>query len=182
MPELRIFATAALPPGLHEAIYAVYGPAFVAENATALHWRDDPDWRLLIYAADPTAWLCTLEIFAVTVRLAGQPVPVGGLGGVYTQPAARGHGYAAQALQAALAFCQERLPAAAGLLFCLPPLIPYYQQQGWQVMTGPVMYRDPAGIAHPFTGGMTAMLYPLNRSLSPVITPAAALDLNGLPW
>ena len=66
----------------------------------------------------------------------GAPVRVGGIGGVKTHPAARGHGHAARATERAIAFFHER-GVDFGLLVCAPTLIPYLRRPGVGRVRGP---------------------------------------------
>ncbi|HEX8494568.1 MAG TPA: GNAT family N-acetyltransferase [Pyrinomonadaceae bacterium] len=109
------------------------------------------------------------------VSVKGQPVKVAGLGGVVTRPEAQGKGYAGRLVRHAAEFFKREWDVEAGLLFCLPRLVSYYESLGWQNIAGPVLIEQPSG-----------------RRWSPVPTlilpchgrawPTGEVELGSLPW
>ena len=109
------------------------------------------------------------------VSVNGQPLLVAGLGGVVTRPEAQGKGYAARLIRHAVEFFKREWDVEAGLLFCLPRLVSYYESLGWQTIVGPVLIEQPSG-----------------RMKSPVATlilpcrgrawPNGEVELRSLPW
>lgn len=77
------------------------------------------------------------------VHVGGQIVRLAGLGGVITVPEAQGHGYASQLIQYATRLAFEEWSASAGLLFCLPRMVPYYERIGWRAIEQPVRSINP---------------------------------------
>ena len=110
-----------------------------------------------------------------TVNVAGQPVRVGGIGAVVTAGEMHGRGYAQKTLRYAERYMCEELNVDFGLLFCLDRLKPFYERQGWQLLSEPVEFDQPSG----------KMVSPINVMVLPCkgqAWPAGAVDLNSLPW
>jgi aminoglycoside 2'-N-acetyltransferase I len=106
----------------------------------------------------------------------GEPVRIGGIGGVQTHPEARRRGYAALAVARATEFFRAQGSVAFGLLVCEPDLIPYYTARGWREFHGRLLVRDRDAAAE----------FTLSRVLTyGVRSPAPAsgtIDLCGPPW
>ena len=116
-----------------------------------------------------------LGLVKAEVPVAGQPVAVGGIGGVVTIGPAQHRGYARQMLRQAAAYLCETWPVEFGMLFCLPRLVPFYSGLGWQQVAAPVSIDQPEGrVASP----MLVMVKPCQ---SERVWPAGALEM-GLPW
>ncbi|MEW2131013.1 GNAT family N-acetyltransferase [Streptomyces sp. NPDC005435] len=69
-----------------------------------------------------------------------------GIGGVAVAPDVRGQGLARRVLTAALDHARTLGPAH-GLLFCRPPLVPFYEHLGWHALTVDVSVEQPGGPA-----------------------------------
>jgi len=109
------------------------------------------------------------------VRVAGQPMRVGGIGGVVTVGTAQRKGYAARMLQQALAYMGETWQVEFGMLFCLPHVLPFYAGLGWQEITAPVSIAQPEGrVPSP----LAAMVMPC---ASGRVWPAGSVEMD-LPW
>lgn len=109
------------------------------------------------------------------VSVAGQPVRVGGVGGVATVGEMQGRGYAWKLMQFAERHMCEEMQVEFGLLFCLDRLKPLYERLGWQLLSEPVEFEQPSG----------KMISPLNVMVLPCkgrTWPKGEVDLNGLPW
>ena len=110
-----------------------------------------------------------------TVDVAGQMVRVGGVGGVATNGELHGRGYSQKTLRYAEQFMRDEMKVEFGLLFCLDRLKPFYERQGWQLLTEPVEIEQPAG----------RMVSPLNVMVLPFdgrVWPKGTTDLRSLPW
>jgi hypothetical protein len=63
----------------------------------------------------------------------------------------------------------------AGLLFCLPRMLPYYERRGWSALDHAVLIDQPSGrIPAP----LPAMVYPADRGG----WFDRALELGSAPW
>ncbi|HEY0376018.1 MAG TPA: GNAT family N-acetyltransferase [Pyrinomonadaceae bacterium] len=110
-----------------------------------------------------------------TVDVEGRAVRVGGVGGVATNGELHGRGYARKTLRCAEQFMRDELKVEFGLLFCLDPLKPFYERQGWLLLDEPVEIEQPAG----------RMVSPLNVMVLPFggrVWPKGTTDLRSLPW
>ncbi len=105
----------------------------------------------------------------------GQPVWLGGVGGVVTLPEWRRQGIAAEMLRQVDQFLYHPLGADFGLLVCKRGLAPYYARQGWQAVPGPLRFDQPGGKV---TFDETVMVLPSRKTA----WPAGIIDLCGLPW
>jgi GNAT superfamily N-acetyltransferase len=105
----------------------------------------------------------------------GQPVRIGGVGGVKTHPEARGRGLASGVVRRAVELFREQ-GADFALLVCEPAQVPFYERLGWATHAGGLLVRQ-RGEAVPFTFNLP-MVYPLLDATS----PAGVIDLMGPPW
>lgn len=136
-----------------------------------LIWRPK-EMHLILYENGQPVSHCGLIRQAITVN--NNAVPIGGIGGVVTPPPHQHQGYARKLLQHALAeFATEQLPAA--LLFCREQLVPFYRQQGWQLINDSVLVLQPQGVIQ-FPASV--MVYPLNQ----FNWPAGAINIDSPPW
>ncbi|MDT5123134.1 MAG: hypothetical protein QOC96_2616 [Acidobacteriota bacterium] len=110
-----------------------------------------------------------------TVKVAEQPVRIGGIGAVVTAGDLHGRGYAQKTLRYAEKFMCEELKVEFGLLFCLDRLKPFYERQGWQLLREVVEFDQPAG---KMVSPLNVMVLPCRKS----VWPAGATDICSLPW
>ena len=132
------------------------------------------DWFVLVYAAGVLA--SKVEIVDRIGTVAGQPVHLGGIGGVGTLPALRRRGLSSIALRAAADFMGTKLEVAFGLLICEAQTIPLYQVLGWQVIPAPLSFDQP-GRGKVLFDEITMVLPCAGQAW-----PAGPVDLCGLPW
>jgi GNAT superfamily N-acetyltransferase len=137
-----------------------------------LSWRTK-DWHVVAYAeGEPVSHAGALRH---DVLVDGRPVPVGGLGGVITVLEYRNRGLAQLVVQEAVAFMAGELGAGFGFLFCLPPLVPFYERMGWQALASPVLIEQPGGeIESP----VVSMVLPLKGES----WPQGMVRTQSLPW
>ena len=153
---------------------AVYPPAEWADWPGRRREWAAADWCVRIHASD----VGLVSYVGLVFRQAlhdGQPVAIGGIGGVKTHPAARGTGLAGRGIERGLAFFHE-CGVAFALLVCQPDLLAYYARLGWREFGGRLLVRQH-GAVEDFT---------FNRVMTrPVTAPApeaGTLDLLGPPW
>lgn len=106
----------------------------------------------------------------------GQPVRIGGIGGVKTHPARRGQGLAARAMERAHAFFRDEAGADFALLVCGPHLLAHYAHLGWREFHGRLLVgQHGATVEFTFNRVMTRAV----RAPDPT---AGTIDLLGPPW
>lgn len=136
-----------------------------------LRWRPK-DVHFLLYL-DGTV-VSHVGALKHVVTVAGQPVTVGGVGGVVTVPEAQKRGFARELMRQATSLLVD-WRVDAGLLFCLPRMFPFYESQGWQVVEQTVLIDQPSvRIASP----LEVMVLPLDGRP----WPDGEVELNSFPW
>jgi GNAT superfamily N-acetyltransferase len=137
-----------------------------------LSWRTK-DWHVIAYLEG--APVAHAGVLRHDVLVDSRPVPVGGLGGVITVLEYRNRGLAQLVVQEAVAFMAGELGADFGFLFCLPPLVPFYEKMGWQELAAPVLVDQPGGeIESP----VHSMVLPLRDEP----WPQGRVRTQSLPW
>jgi GNAT superfamily N-acetyltransferase len=132
-----------------------------------LQWRPK-DLRFVLYLDGKP--LSHAGILKHTVSVNGKGFSVAGLGGVVTAPEARGKGLARQVVQQAMSFAKREWTVAAGLLFCRPQMVSYYDALGWKVVESAVIIEQPNGkIPSP----LPVMVLPFDK----VCWPAGLVEL-----
>jgi GNAT superfamily N-acetyltransferase len=151
-------------------------PPEIAETlpGRAFEWAE-PQWRIIGWDADGRA-LCHAGVLCREVRWNERPVMVGGIGDVWTHPAARRRGLASTAMKRAVDFLREQPNVDFGLLVCDAGLVPFYERLGWQRFPGD-LFVNQRQTRVPFTFNLP-MTIPIRReeSLDGII------DLVGPPW
>jgi GNAT superfamily N-acetyltransferase len=103
----------------------------------------------------------------------GMALRVGGIAGVGTNPAFRGHGLATAGMRRAA----EILVAESfdiGALFCAPEMAPFYERLGWRSFNDAVLIKQPGNDHFPWSGCMTLSV---TSNVS-----GGELSIAGLPW
>ena len=143
-----------------------------AEESDDYEWSD-VNWHVMLRVDDQL--VSHVEIVERTGTVDGQPVKLGGVGGVVTLPEWRGRGLATAALEWAAALIRDELQVAFGLLICDECMIPFYSRLGWQVVEGPLMFDQPGGKV--VFDDVTMVLPCAGENW-----PEGTIDLCGLPW
>lgn len=135
-------------------------------------WRPK-DLHFLLY--DDGKPLSHVGILKHVISVNGEPATVAGVGGVVTVPEAQGKGHACRLLQHAAEFFEREWNVDAGLLFCRPELMAYYEALGWKEFVGPVLIEQTDGnIASP----LCVMTLPLTERN----WAAGNIELRSFPW
>lgn len=137
-----------------------------------LRWRPK-DLHFVLYSdGQPVSHAGVLRR---VVRVNGEPVTVGGVGGVVTVPEAQRKGFAWRLMKHAARFIELEWKVDAGLLFCLPTMVAYYEALGWQALERDVLIDQPRGrVAAP----MCVMVLLLGERP----WPSGTVELESLPW
>ncbi|MEV7617771.1 GNAT family N-acetyltransferase [Streptomyces sp. NPDC089799] len=104
----------------------------------------------------------------------GFDTEVMGVGGVAVAPDLRGQGLARLVVDAALDHARTLGPRH-GLLFCRPPLVPFYERLGWQAVDQDVHVEQPGG---PVPMPLRTMWTPLRDD---VTWPPGPVRLHSFP-
>ena len=137
-----------------------------------LSWRRKEVHLLLELNGRP---LSHVGLLRHEVRGSNRSLRLAGFGGVITVPEAQKRGYASQLMQHAAHLVLTGWSMDAGMLFCLPALLPYYERLGWREIQHPVLIDQPSGrIPAP----IPAMVYPADAR-SWLNSP---FELESLPW
>jgi ribosomal protein S18 acetylase RimI-like enzyme len=154
---------------------AVYPPEVAATwHGRRLEWSSS-GWGVFV-RGDDGALASFVGIHLRDALHDGQPVRVGGIGGVKTHPAARRQGFASRAVGRAVEFFREQPGVAFGVLVCEPHLLGYYGRLGWQEFSGRLLITQRGEPAE-FTLARV-MVCPV-RAAAPA---AGTIDLLGPPW
>jgi GNAT superfamily N-acetyltransferase len=137
-----------------------------------LEWRT-PEWMLLGYADG--AQVAQIGLLACSVQVGMVSVRVTGIGGVATDAAWRGKGYAQVLMGEAARVAREQMETGFGLLACEPGMVPFYARLGWQVVGAPVWIVS-GGVRQ--TLPMPSMVLTLGERA----WPDGTVDLGGAPW
>lgn len=105
----------------------------------------------------------------------GEPVRVGGLGGIATHPDTRGMGLARQSIEMALELMHDQ-EADFALLVCRDELISYYEGLGWRLFDGTLLVTQ-FGVREVFTFNNVMV-----RDVTSRAPRDEAIDLLGPPW
>jgi predicted acetyltransferase len=162
-----------LAPAEQAEVDALYAVLF-GEDDEVLTWARG-EWYVLVRTA-AGALSSMIEILERTVTVDGQPVRVGGVGGVGTHPEHRLRGHSTAALRVAADFMRDTLRAPFGLLMTGEEEIPFYGRLGWQPIANPVTLDQPGGRIVVSDAVHMAM------TLGPDPWPSGPVHLGGLPW
>jgi GNAT superfamily N-acetyltransferase len=116
-----------------------------------------------------------IGILRRVIRVGGEDITVGGIGGVATHPAWRRRGYAHALLKAAAEFMQKEGDIDFTMLFCSCEMIPYYQKSGYRLVKNPLYITQSSG----------RLRFDDNYMVLPVSGkpwPEGEIDISGPPW
>jgi GNAT superfamily N-acetyltransferase len=153
------------------AVYPENTPG-VEENR-AREW-ESPRWGVLL--TDGTGQLVSYTgIVTRDVLVDGEPILIGGIGGVATHPGHRGKGYAPLGMSHALDFLLG-MNAQFALLVCRDDLVDYYDGLGWRLFEGTVV-NTQFGEPEVFTYNNVMV-----GDLASAAPREGTIDLLGPPW
>lgn len=153
-----------------------WGEDIFSANDLHLNWRAK-DWHFLLYEdGEPKSHVGVLRhTISVDENL---PVTVGGVGGVVTVPEAQGKGYAQMLMREVARFFENDWRVEAGLLFCLPRMVAFYQLLGWRKIEEPPLIEQPErGV---IKAPMGIMVLPFGDHK--FVWENAKVELESLPW
>jgi GNAT superfamily N-acetyltransferase len=148
-----------------------WGDDIFGASSLELRWRGKDHHFLIYINGSPVSHVGVLKH---SVSVGGQSVTAGGVGGVVTVPEEQHRGHARELMQHATRLL-EQWRVAAGLLFCLKRMVPYYESQGWRLVEQPVLIEQPHGeISSP----LEVMVLPFAGHP----WPKGDIKLNSFPW
>ena len=168
---ITIVPTGQLPASQQQELDALLDKVFAGQDE-GLHWSP-MDWNVMV--REHGVLVSNVEILERTITVAGQPLRIGGIGGVATLPEYRRRGFASQAMCRAGAFMRDPLRLDFGLLVCGEERVHLYESLGWQVVADPMYFDQPDGKQKLNTAVMIL-------SLNGKPWPSGVIDLCGLPW
>ena len=122
-----------------------------------------------------TRLIACVGVLKRVIEVDGEPLRVGGITGVVTEPEYRGRGIASTLVARAVHFMREELKLPLALLTCKPRLGPFYEKLGWQTVEEPTIFAQADG---PRTvRGLTMVV-----ESGSARWPEGLIDLQGLPW
>jgi predicted N-acetyltransferase YhbS len=130
--------------------------------------EDDPTFedRNVWVAAERGELVSCVQIFPRPLRVAGRPVPAGGIGTVFTRGDARRRGVAEEIFGRALEAMRERA-LSVGILFGDQSLYARRGWRNWGVRTG-LLVRERGAGAPPEPPGLAVAAFERARDLAPV--------------
>lgn len=155
---------------------AVYGPQEERDDDFARITWAPTEISVIVRSEDGKSILAHAGALARDGLLDGNPVRIGGVGGVKTHPDVRGQHLGRQVVARATELLRDELGVDFGLLVCEDRLLPYYQQLGWQAFAGELWIDQPQG----------RVRFEFNKVMvTPGRLPApgsGVIDLLGFPW
>ena len=171
--EIKIRAANELSEAERQQIRDLDRQAFSSPDPYGyLEWSTN-HWHVLVKVDG--RYISQVGIVERTGTVNGQPIKLGGVGGVGTLPEWRCRGLAQQAMERAAQFLRDEVGVEFGLLICNQNMLPYYRKLGWQVVKGPLTCDQPQGKV---TFPDVTMVLPCTKK----DWPPGVIDLCGLPW
>lgn len=135
-------------------------------------------WRVLVYR--DAVWGAIAEIQARDILVGGQAVRVAGVGGVMSLPEVRGTGLGKVVMAETTRHIREDMRPDAGMLFCAPENVAFYDQFGWQNINRLIHHQPPTGarVMDATTDEDNIMILPCGE----FVFPAGDIDVQGYLW
>jgi len=141
-------------------------------TALNLSWRPK-DLHFLLYVNSKV--VSHIGVLKHIISVNGQPLIIGGIGGVVTVAEERKKGYAGLLMQYTARFLKHFWGVEVGLLFCLPQMISYYEMLGWHLVEHGVLIDQP-------TGKMVSPLKVMVLPCTGYLWPDDEVELRSQPW
>ena len=139
----------------------------------AFQYQSGSDYCVLAYSED--SFVGFSVVFKREVRIGGDPVSMGCVGGVITDPCRRGEGYGTMMMQEVHRLLFRALKCDIGGLLCENKVTGFYERLGWSTASGPVLVeRDGEKVRWP-----EAFMYFAEQADRRI---GGDIDLCGLPW
>jgi len=169
--EIEIKTDSRLDPQVRVRLDQLIAEAFPPDDLK-VEWAKS-DWHVLVWEGDELT--SHVEIVERIATVGGQPVRLGGIGGLATRPQWRRRGLAEAAMKAAQSFLRDRLAVDFGLLICDEKMTHYYGKIGWKLVSRSLLIGQKKG----------KVTFPAPTMILPVCKdqwPEGEIDLCGPPW
>jgi predicted acetyltransferase len=147
-------------------------PPTEPEEGPTIEWTGG---ETIIFGVLDGTIVSQVQVLHRVITVDGQPIPVGGIGGVATHPDFQRRGFAEALMRRAEAYLRDELKVPFGLLVCSDYREKYYQKLGWQTVAGPMVFETQGGKRQ---WNELAMVLPLTN----VPWPVGIIDVCGKPW
>ncbi|MEM6283289.1 MAG: GNAT family N-acetyltransferase [Chloroflexota bacterium] len=157
-------------------IFPDVGPDAI--DTRGIQWTPG-EWCVVVYNNDEFG--AYAEVLQREILVGGQPVTVGGIGGVMSLPHMRGLGLGKAAMRALTDYICTEMNADAGMLYCAPHNVAYYQSLGWHHITRQITYHQYDGThVIDMRGGTddNALVLPCGD----FVFPTGDIDIRGQLW
>jgi aminoglycoside 2'-N-acetyltransferase I len=164
--------------GVWPEVAPLHREAYPPGDPSTLLWAQvawENAHRRVLVRDDDGRVVCHVGIYGRTALHDGNPVRLGGVGGVATLPALQRRGLAAAAMRRAEE-CFRADGVAFALLVCEEKNVPVYRSLGWRRFAGDLFCEQPAGRRRfDWSGAMVLSV----AAPAPV---TGTIDLCGRPW
>jgi predicted N-acetyltransferase YhbS len=171
-PDVTPALDAAIRDGLIESF-----PADRDAFAAARPWHGSvPSYSIV--AEEGNRVVAHAGVVDRTITVGGRPLRVAGVQNVFVRPTHRGTGLSDRVMWLSTDEARRR-GFDAGLLFCVPKLVPVYARTGWQSLGERDVTRiDETGQEAPIPGKNETMFFPLKLATF----PHGRIHLRGNDW
>jgi GNAT superfamily N-acetyltransferase len=146
-------------------------------------YRREFGWDQMIYDASRWFVIGTLDghlagqvgILERRISVDDDPLRIGGIHGVITEPEYRRRGVASALMKRAVGFIGDELRLPFALLTCQPRVEEFYKRLGWETTKESCTFTQPSGPRS--CGGLTMVI-----ECGKTSWPPGKIDLRGLPW
>jgi GNAT superfamily N-acetyltransferase len=172
MNEKRTFRLASALTDEEDKILNGWGTDIWGNSAINLTWREK-DYHLLCYADGKLVAKSSFLIH--TIGVGDARIQVAGAGGVVCVPEAQRHGHASATIKELIELLRKKSQFQFALGICRPPLVPFYERLGWQLLEVPVLIEQQG---HKIPCPLLCVVIPLRDEQ----WPSGVVDLFSEPW
>jgi GNAT superfamily N-acetyltransferase len=103
----------------------------------------EPQWYIFGYLDE--GLVTQVGVLQRTITIGQNPLLIGGISFLITEPEHRGRGFASIIMKEAIVFLKNELGLPFGLLTCKPRLESLYTGMGWRTIDAPNVFVQPTG-------------------------------------
>ncbi|MEL7234775.1 MAG: GNAT family N-acetyltransferase [Chloroflexota bacterium] len=157
-------------------IFSDVGPDLI--DSRGIQWTPGT-WCVVVYSYNEFG--AYAEVLEREIIVGGQTVRVGGIGGVMSLPHMRGKGLAKAGMRAMTDYICTEMQADAGMLYCAPHNVAFYQSLGWQQIERHITYHQYNG-THVLDMGESSDDNVLVMPCGDLVFPDGDIDVKGNLW